>query len=117
MSLLPAEVHAELNQLLQALQSPDNNIRSQAEDHLANNWTATRPELLLVGLAEQTAASTDAPVRLTHRAVGHVPSEHTVLTLSSEFPSYDPSPPSSFAGYPPRVARMTREKLSRYSSL
>lgn len=63
MSLLPPAVHAELNQLLQALQSPDNNIRSQAEDHLANNWTATRPEQLLMGLAEQLAASSDASVR------------------------------------------------------
>lgn len=62
MSLLPPAVHAELNQLLQALQSPDNNIRSQAEDHLANNWTATRPEQLLMGLAEQLAASPDASV-------------------------------------------------------
>jgi importin-5 len=62
MSMLPAEVHAELTQLLQALQSPDNGIRSQAEDHLASNWTVTRPEVLLMGLAEQIAASTDAPV-------------------------------------------------------
>jgi importin-5 len=62
MSLLPPAVHAELNQLLQALQSSDNNIRSQAEDHLANSWTATRPEQLLMGLAEQLAASPDASV-------------------------------------------------------
>ncbi|KAK8848678.1 putative beta karyopherin [Apiospora arundinis] len=63
MSMLPAEVHAELAQLLQALQSPDNNIRSQAEDHLQNSWTATRPEVLLMGLAEQISGSTDAPIR------------------------------------------------------
>lgn len=62
MSMLPPEIHAELDQLLQALQSPDNNVRSQAEDHLANNWTATRPDLLLMGLAEQLAASTNASV-------------------------------------------------------
>lgn len=61
--MLPAEIHAELTQLLQALQSPDNNIRTQAEDHLQNNWTATRPEVLLMGLAEQISASTDAAVR------------------------------------------------------
>lgn len=60
--MLPAEVHAELTQLLQALQSSDNSIRSQAEDHLTNNWTATRPEVLLMGLAEQIAASADASV-------------------------------------------------------
>lgn len=70
--MLPAEVHAELTQLLQALQSPDNGIRSQAEDHLANNWTVTRPEVLLMGLAEQIAASADAPVCFCSRSCFHV---------------------------------------------
>lgn len=63
MSMLPSAVHAELDQLLQALQSPDNNARSQAEEHLANNWTASKPEILLMGLAEQLAASTNTSVR------------------------------------------------------
>ncbi|KAI0599648.1 armadillo-type protein [Biscogniauxia sp. FL1348] len=63
MSMLPAETHAELAQLLQALQSPDNNIRSQAEDHLQTSWTNTRPEILLMGLAEQIAASADVSLR------------------------------------------------------
>ncbi|KAI0005217.1 importin beta-3 subunit [Xylariaceae sp. FL0662B] len=63
MSILPVETHAELTQLLQALQSPDNSIRSQAEDHLQNSWTNTRPEVLLMGLAEQTSASTDTSLR------------------------------------------------------
>ena len=63
MSMLPADVHTELTQLLQALQSSDNSIRSQAEDHLQNNWTATRPEILLMGLAEQVQNSPDAMVR------------------------------------------------------
>lgn len=62
MSVLPAEVHAELLQLLVALQSADNNVRSQAEDHLANNWTATKPEMLLMGLVEQIRGSNDATV-------------------------------------------------------
>jgi len=62
MSVLPPEVAAELTQLLQALQSPDNSIRSQAEDHLQNNWTATRPEILLMGLAEQTAGASEPSV-------------------------------------------------------
>lgn len=62
MSILPPEVHAELTQLLQALQSPDNNIRSQAEEHLQNSWTNTRPEILLMGLAEQIQAGSDTPV-------------------------------------------------------
>lgn len=63
MSVLPPDVHAELSQLLQALQSPDNSVRSQAEDHLQNNWTATRPEVLLMGLAEQVQVGSDASVR------------------------------------------------------
>jgi importin-5 len=62
MSILAPQIHAELEQLLQGLQSADNNIRSQAEDHLQNNWTNTRPEVLLLGLAEQIGASTNAQV-------------------------------------------------------
>jgi len=62
MSVLPSEVTAEMATLLQALQSADNNIRSQAEEHLQNNWIATRPDVLLMGLAEQIAISRDAPV-------------------------------------------------------
>lgn len=62
MSVLPAETHAELRQLLQALQSSDNTIRSQAEGHLQNTWTNTRPEILLMGLAEQIAASPETSV-------------------------------------------------------
>lgn len=68
MSMLPADVHAELTQLLQALQSSDNSIRSQAEDHLQNNWTATRPEILLMGLAEQIQNAADASVCRAYRA-------------------------------------------------
>lgn len=62
MSLLSPEIHAELSQLLQALQSPENGIRSQAEEHLQNNWTNTRPEVLLMGLAEQIQAAGDITV-------------------------------------------------------
>jgi hypothetical protein len=65
MSVLPAEVHAELSQLLQALQSADNNERSQAEEHLATNWTAQKPEILLMGLVEQLHGSTDITVCFT----------------------------------------------------
>lgn len=68
MSILPQEIHTELAQLLQALQSADNGIRSQAEDHLQNNWTNTRPEILLMGLAEQIQGSQDAAVRIHRRA-------------------------------------------------
>ncbi|KAG0647419.1 Importin beta sal3 [Hyphodiscus hymeniophilus] len=63
MSVLPQEVHAELAQLLDALQSSDNSVRAQAEDHLANNWTATKPEMLLMGLVEQIQGSNDATTR------------------------------------------------------
>ena len=62
MSVLSPEIHAELNQLLQALQSPDNGVRSQAEEHLQNNWTNTRPEMLVMGLAEQVQGSQDIAV-------------------------------------------------------
>jgi len=62
-SVLGAEVHTELAQLLDALQSSDNNVRSQAEEHLASNWTATKPEILLMGLVEQIQGSSDAGVR------------------------------------------------------
>ena len=62
MSVLSPEIHAELNQLLQALQSTDNTIRSKAEEHLQNNWTNTRPEVLLMGLAEQVQGAQDAAV-------------------------------------------------------
>lgn len=62
MSVLPADVHAELAQLLDALQSSDNSVRAQAEEHLANNWTATKPEMLLMGLVEQIQGSNDPTV-------------------------------------------------------
>lgn len=64
MSVLPAEVNAQLAQLLQQLQSPDNNVRSQAEDILQDQWTSQRPEWLLMGLAEQIARSDDPNVGL-----------------------------------------------------
>ncbi|KAB8292948.1 hypothetical protein EYC80_007312 [Monilinia laxa] len=63
MSVLPVEAHAELAQLLSALQSTDNNVRSQAEEHLNNNWVATKPELLLMGLVEHIHGSNDATTR------------------------------------------------------
>ena len=62
MSLLPAEVQGALAQLLQALQAGDNTIRSQAEDQLNNDWLANRPDVLLMGLAEQIQSGKDAEV-------------------------------------------------------
>ncbi|KAF7876501.1 hypothetical protein EAF04_001591 [Stromatinia cepivora] len=63
MSVLPADAHAELAQLLSALQSTDNNVRSQAEEHLGNNWVSTKPEMLLMGLVEQIHGSNDISTR------------------------------------------------------
>ncbi|KAI0394453.1 armadillo-type protein [Xylariaceae sp. FL0594] len=63
MSMLPPEIAAELTQLSQALQSPDNLTRSRAEEHLQNNWTAARPEILLMGLAEQSAGAAQPSLR------------------------------------------------------
>lgn len=53
MSVLPAEVQGALQQLLQALSSNDNVVRTQAEEQLNNDWTTNRSDLLLMGLAEQ----------------------------------------------------------------
>ncbi len=63
MSVLPAEIHTALAQILQALQSPDNNVRTQAEDQLHNDWTAGRPDVLLMGLVEQIQGSQEPAVR------------------------------------------------------
>lgn len=62
MSLLPPEVHAALSQLLRALTTPDNTVRSQAEDQLNNEWITNRPDVLLMGLAEQIEAAEDQVV-------------------------------------------------------
>ncbi|CAK4022360.1 Importin subunit beta-3 [Lecanosticta acicola] len=57
MSVLPQEVHSALAQLLQGLQSTDNTARSAAEEQLNAEWVSQRPDLLLMGLAEQMAGS------------------------------------------------------------
>lgn len=62
MSLLPPEVHAQLSQLLRALGTPDNAVRSQAEDQLNNEWVQNKPDVLLMGLAEQIAGAEDTLV-------------------------------------------------------
>lgn len=64
MSMLGTDTYNELTQTLQALQSPDNAIRSQAEDYLQNTWVNTRPEYLLLGLAEHISNSSDVSVRI-----------------------------------------------------
>lgn len=62
MSVLPAEVHGALDQVLQALQNTDNTVRSQAEKTLNDDWINQRPDMLLMGLAEQMQGSQDEGV-------------------------------------------------------
>jgi importin-5 len=62
MSVLQPEVQAALTQLLSALQSSDNTLRSQAEEQLNGDWTTQRPDVLLMGLAEQSQGAEDASV-------------------------------------------------------
>lgn len=64
MSVLPPEVHANLQQLLQGLQSNDNALRTQAEEQLNTQWVNQRPDMLLMGLAEQMQGSQDEGVSL-----------------------------------------------------
>jgi importin-5 len=82
MSILPPDVHQELDQLLVALQSPDNTVRSQAEEHLQNSWTNTRPEVLLMGLAEQIQASQENTVSETS-----TPHLRTLLPTAADGPT------------------------------
>lgn len=65
MSLLPQEIHTALSQLLLALASSDNIVRSQAEEQLNNEWVQNRPDVLLMGLAEQIQGAEDAGVRIS----------------------------------------------------
>jgi importin-5 len=62
MSLLPPEVHSALSQLLRALSTPDNNVRSQAEEQLNTDWVQNRPDVLLLGLAEQVQGAEESGV-------------------------------------------------------
>lgn len=88
MSLLSAEAHAELTQLLQALQSANNVTRSQAEDHLQNNWTGNRPEMLLVGLAEHIQRSGDNSVRHAQWHIACRLTKQTTFRLDLLLPSF-----------------------------
>lgn len=65
MSLLPPEVHTALSQLLRALSTPDNTVRSQAEEQLNNEWVQNKPDVLLMGLAEQIGGAEDTLVSAT----------------------------------------------------
>lgn len=63
MSVLPAEVHTALANLLRGLQSPDNVQRTAAEQQLNEEWVAQRPEVLLMGLSEQIELAQETAVR------------------------------------------------------
>lgn len=63
MSVLPADVHNALGQLLQALSSADNTTRSNAEESLNKDWVVARPDVLLMGLVEQMQATEDPTVK------------------------------------------------------
>lgn len=59
MATIPPEVHTALGQLLHGLQSTDNALRGTAEEQLNTEWVSQRPDLLLMGLAEQISGSTE----------------------------------------------------------
>ena len=67
MSVIPPEIHAALAQLLQALSSPDNSTRTQAEDRITSEWLISRPDVLLMGLVEQIQESREPGVRRMQR--------------------------------------------------
>ena len=62
MSVLHPEVSNALAQLLQGLNSPDNELRTKYEESLANEWQAQKPDALLMGLVEQAHSATDENV-------------------------------------------------------
>lgn len=62
MSVLPPEVHNALTVLLTGLQSPDNVLRTQAEEQLNTEWVQPRPEILLMALVEQILGSEEMGV-------------------------------------------------------
>ncbi len=65
MSALHPELQGALAQLLQGLNSSDNELRSRYEDSLANEWQAQKPDALLMGLVEQAHSSPDEKVGRT----------------------------------------------------
>lgn len=95
MSVLPAEVQGALTQLLQALTTSDNTIRSQAEEQLNNDWTPNRPDMLLMGLVEQIQAAPEPAV------CSALPARICLSKLISVH-RHDPLPPFSFASSPQR---------------
>lgn len=75
-------------QLLQGLQATDNPTRTKAEEQLNTAWVAQRPDVLLMGLAEQMEGATDEGVSSLRDKYGR-----ELLTRLRR----DPSPLSSSA--------------------
>jgi len=67
MSALHPELQGALAQLLQGLNSSDNQLRSRYEESLANEWQAQKPDALLMGLVEHAHSSPDEKVGRTKR--------------------------------------------------
>lgn len=68
MSVLPAEIHTALDNLLKGLQSPDNVERTAAEEQLNKEWVGERPDVLLMGLSEQIELANDTSVSTIARS-------------------------------------------------
>ena len=81
MSLLPPEVHSALSQLLGALASADNVLRSQAEEQLNNDWAQNRPDVLLMGLVEQIQGAEETIVSSAGLIKGKVGEESQFILL------------------------------------
>lgn len=82
MSVLPEEALTSLNALLENLISSVNEIRSQAEKSLNENWISggeERRSLLLVGLAEQSCMAQNSTVSIPRYCFKN--SLHTVSNL------------------------------------
>lgn len=62
MSALHPELQSALAQLLQGLNSPDNDLRGRFEETLQNEWQAQKPDALLMGLVEQAHSNPDEKV-------------------------------------------------------
>ncbi|EEB07876.1 karyopherin Sal3 [Schizosaccharomyces japonicus yFS275] len=61
--VLPSDVSASLEHLIQGLVSSNNEIRNEAEKALNSQWLAQQPDFLLVGLADQASRNADPSVR------------------------------------------------------
>jgi hypothetical protein len=84
MSLLAPEIHSALAQLLQALSTPDNAIRSQAEEQLNSDWVQNRPDVLLMGLAEQLQGAENTVVIAESPVLNPDPRANILFSLRSD---------------------------------